>query len=459
MKRKSKTTALTMALISAFALSACGSGSGNAPSSNAGTKATDQPTETKASEAPVTEAAPEPVTLKFYVGGGTLTDTEFKLFFEEPTKEKFPHITLEKIVPADGVKPAEVLTSNDVPDIIYQTSGSYYTFQELGVFADLTPLAEKHGFDTKRLKPVLLDSVLNFSKEGELFTLPFSSNVAALFYNKDIFDKFGVAYPPDEQITWDALLDISQKLTRSDGGVNYIGTDLNNGPATLQGSYGIFALDPESDEPTLQSRQWRRVFETVQKNVQHPGFVQGEQYQYDRDSFIVDQNLAIRPTLLANLIGPLEELRAQGKPLNWDLAPIPNFEDNLGQGKVANVHSVSISSVSKHKDEAFQVLAHILSDDVQRILSRNGRVPAIDNPELEKEFGADIEVLKGKKIENIFKTTPPVLDQHRLEGDVSKHVTQAFADIALKGTDVNTAIRTAEEAIRKDLETLKITKP
>lgn len=42
---------------------------------------------------------------------------------------------------------------------------------------------------------------------------------------------------------------------------------------------------------------------------------------------------------------------------------------------------------------------------------------------------------------------------------VSKHVTQAFADIALHGTYVNTAIRTAEENIRKDLETLKITKP
>ncbi|MCR2804681.1 ABC transporter substrate-binding protein [Paenibacillus soyae] len=404
-------------------------------------------------------ASPEPITLRFCVGGGTLTDTEFQLFFAEPTKNKFPHITLEKVVPAEGVTPAEVLTSGEPPDIIYQTSGSYYAFQELEALADLTPLIAKHGFDTKRLKPVLLDSVLNFSKNGEIFTLPFSSNVAALFYNKDIFDKFSVPYPPDEQITWDELLAIAQKLTRSDGGVQYIGTDLNNGPATLQGSYGIFALDPETGEPTLQSEQWRRVFETYEKSVQIPGYVQGEQFEYSRDSFIVDQNLAIRPTLLANLIGPLEELRAGGKPLNWDLAPIPNFADNIGQGKAANVHSVSISSVSKHPDEAFQVLANILSDDVQRIVARNGRVPAIDKPELEQEFGADIEVLKGKKIENIFKTTPPVLNQHRWENDISKHLAQAFSDIALKGTDVNTAIRAAEDAIRKDLETLKVTKP
>ncbi|HIW33089.1 MAG TPA: extracellular solute-binding protein [Candidatus Paenibacillus intestinavium] len=308
-----------------------------------------------------------------------MTDTEFDLFFVQPTKEKFPHITLEKIVPAEGVTPAEVLISNDPPDIIYQTSGSFYAFQELEALADLTPLADKYGFDTKRIKPYLLESVYNFSEDGELFTLPFSSNVASLFYNKDIFDKFHVPYPSDEQATWDNILEIAQQLTRNDDGVQYIGIDLNNGPATLQGSYGVSTLDPETGEPILQSERWRKIFETVEKSVQIPGYDQGDKYQYDRNSFVIDQNLAIRPTLLANLIGTLEELRAAGKPLNWDIATIPNFDDYLGQGKVANVHSVSISTVSKHPDEAFQVLANILSDEVQRKVSRNGRVPALDN--------------------------------------------------------------------------------
>lgn len=447
---------LTALLILTLALFGCGKSATNdkvAPKNESTAPATDN------ASAKGTEAAPEPITLTFYVGGGTLTDTEFELFFVKPTKEKFPHITLEKIVPVEGVTAAEVLTSGNPPDFIYLTSGSYYAFQELGALADLNPLIEKYSFDTKAIKPVLLETVLNFSKDGEIFTLPFSSNVAALFYNKDIFEKFGVPYPSDEQVTWDELLQTAQKLTRADGGVQYIGVDLNNGPAVLNGSYGIFALDPNTGEPILQSEQWRQIFEAYQKSVQIPGYVQGETYQYSRDSFIVDQNLAMRPTLLANLIGPLEELRAQGKPLNWDLAPIPNFADNLGQGKAANVHSVSISSTSKHKDEAFQVLAHILSEDVQRVVSRNGRVPALDSAELDAEFGADIEVLKGKKLQNIFKTTPPVLDQHRWENDIAKHLNQAFADIALKGLDINSAVRNAEEAIRKDIETLKVTKP
>ncbi|WP_337098352.1 ABC transporter substrate-binding protein [Paenibacillus sp. YIM B09110] len=425
-------------------------------------QASNKPAEAAAAQTnkPKEEAPPaaEPVTLSFYVGGGTLTDTEFKIFFEEPVKKKFPHITLNLVKPAEGVTPAEVLTSSDVPDIVYLTSGSYHAFQDLGVMEDLTPYIEKNNFDTKRLKPVLLDTIINFSKQGEIFTLPFSSNVAALFYNKDIFDKFGVPYPGDEQLTWEQALEIGTKLTRSDNGVNYIGIDVQNGPASLQRSYGIAALDPKTGLPALQSEQWQNVFRILKQNYDIPGFVQGDKYTYDRDAFLVDQNVAMRPTLLANLIGPLEELRAQGKPLNWDIAPIPNFSDNLGVNKEANVHSLVISSVSKHKDVAFQVLDYILSDEVQRIVARNGRVPAIVAPELEKEFGADIEVLKDKKIANIFTTQPSVLHLDPNENYVSKHLTKAIEDIALRGVDINTAARTAEDLILKELETVKKTK-
>ncbi|MDQ0060379.1 hypothetical protein [Paenibacillus harenae] len=150
--------------------SSSGGQAANNPQDASAVAQTDKPKEE-------TPAAAEPVTLSFYVGGGTLTDTEFKLFFEDPVKKKFPHITLSLVKPAEGVTPAEVLTSSDVPDIVYLTSGSYHAFQDLGVMEDLTPFIEKYTFDTKRLKSVLLDTIINFSKQGEIFTLPFSSNL------------------------------------------------------------------------------------------------------------------------------------------------------------------------------------------------------------------------------------------------------------------------------------------
>lgn len=49
-------------------------------------------------------------------------------------------------------------------------------------------------------------------------------NIPALFYNKDIFDKFGVAYPKNGMIYEETLdLDLARRVTRSDGGVQYLG--------------------------------------------------------------------------------------------------------------------------------------------------------------------------------------------------------------------------------------------
>jgi multiple sugar transport system substrate-binding protein len=171
-----------------------------------------------------------------------------------------------------------------------------------------------------------------------------------------------------------------------------------------------------------------------------------------------DQNIAMRAAWLANMVGPLEELRQQGVEFNWDIAPVPNFSDQLGKTREAQIHSVSINSQSKHKDEAFQVLAELLSDEGQRIIARNGRVPSIINPELEKEYGADIPVLQGKTVQNVF-VGEPIQEhyQHPYESEISKRLAEAAEDMAINGLDVNSAIRKATEAINKDVETLRTT--
>jgi multiple sugar transport system substrate-binding protein len=171
-----------------------------------------------------------------------------------------------------------------------------------------------------------------------------------------------------------------------------------------------------------------------------------------------DQVIGMRVTWLANMIGPLEELRQQGVEFNWDIAPAPNFSDQLGKTREAQIHSLSINSQSKHKDEAFQVIAEILSDEGQTILARNGRVPAVINPEIEKEYGLDIPVLQGKSVQNVFIGEP--LQEHYIhpyELEITTRLTEAAEDLAINGLDVNSAIRKATDAINKDVETLRTT--
>ncbi|AFH63042.1 ABC transporter substrate-binding protein [Paenibacillus mucilaginosus K02] len=402
---------------------------------------------------PQAKAEAAPVELTFYTYGNTLTNTEFEQFFAAPVRQAHPHITLKRITPPPETTPEELLSSGTLPDLIYTSDGSYTRFTTLGAVEDLYGLVQKHGFDLSRLKPVLTESIRSYSGKGELVALPFSHNLSILYYNKDIFDKFGVPYPPAEGLTWDQALELGKQLTRSEDGIRYIGID-PGGPAQVARSLSLPLIDPQSGRVALQSAGWSKVFSTLKQAYEIPGFVGPEgKFSYDKDTFMKDQTLAMRVSYLANMIGPLEELRKEGRELNWDLAPPPYYEEPKVSG---SIHSLLISKHSRHKDEAFAVIATALGDEVQRKAARNGRVPSIHKPELQQEYGADIEVLQGKNLGSVFKVEPrQVTSPSEYDAEAGKWLTKAAEDLALNGTDVNTVLRKAQEGAGKEIEALR----
>lgn len=401
----------------------------------------------------------EPLKLTFFNTSGTFPDVEFNTLIAAPIKAKYPNVTIERITPAAQTTNEEVL-STYTPDLIYSSSSSHQRIIRTGAYEDLRPLIKLHKFDESRLKPILYDYIKEITKgKGDaVIAIPFNANQHVLYYNKDIFDKFGVPYPTSKQQTWDEILDAARKLTRTDNGSRYIGLSVDNLTGLAKG-LGLPYLDRETGKAALDTPAWRRIFELNKKIFELPGYVAPDKkWNYGREEFYKDQKIAMRVTWLANMVGPMEELRQQGVEFNWDIAPAPNFSDQLGKTREAQIHSLSVNSKSKRKDEAFQVIAEILSNDGQRILARNGRVPAIINPDLNKEYGLDIPVLKGKSVQNAFVGEP--LQEHYIhpyELEIGKRLEEAAADLAINGLDVNSAIRKATEAINKDVETLKTT--
>jgi multiple sugar transport system substrate-binding protein len=63
--------------------------------------------------------------------------------------------------------------------------------------------------------------------EGRLLGLPSDFSTIVMLYNRDLFDRYGVAPPPDEGWTWDKYLDTCKALTRDtdrDGHTDVYGT-------------------------------------------------------------------------------------------------------------------------------------------------------------------------------------------------------------------------------------------
>jgi len=83
------------------------------------------------------------------------------------------------------------------------------TYVDAGVVLDVTDVAKQRGFDPSVTYPKAEGEI---TIDGRQYCFPCNVNTNILFLNKNLFDKYGVPYPP-ERPTWDELVATAAKLT------------------------------------------------------------------------------------------------------------------------------------------------------------------------------------------------------------------------------------------------------
>lgn len=94
----------------------------------------------------------------------------------------------------------DVVTIKDVP--------GYVTLVSKGVLEPLDDLISQDGVDLSKYNGIT-DQV---TVDGKLYELPFRSDIWVLYYNKDVFDNAGVAYPTND-MTWDEYDALARSVT------------------------------------------------------------------------------------------------------------------------------------------------------------------------------------------------------------------------------------------------------
>lgn len=184
---------------------------------------------TAAAPAATTAAAPAATTAAA-TGGAPVTITYFT-FSAAPDHLKDleamikafnavnPNITVKvETAPYDTyfTKLQTLVASNTAPDVYELNYENFVSYASKGVLKDLTELsgADK-TFDAKTFYPRAYGA---FQQNGKQYGLPESFSDVVLYYNKDLFDKAGVAYPT-ENWTWKDEVTAAQKLTDAKAGV------------------------------------------------------------------------------------------------------------------------------------------------------------------------------------------------------------------------------------------------
>ncbi|GIN72282.1 hypothetical protein J14TS2_27570 [Bacillus sp. J14TS2] len=298
---------------------------------------------------------------------------------KEAIEEKFPHIKIEfhSIAQSrEGIE--EMLAAQVHPDIIEVFNASKVSlYMESQLVYDMDELVEGHGFDLERIEPGLLSRIRSYAPNQELYLLPYEPDLLALFYNKGIFDLFGVEYPTDG-MTWDEVLDLGRQLTREYDGTQYYGLEIWN-PFFVGEAYDITYVDPETDEPIFADSQGLKAgFEVYRDMRQIPG--------NEAPPWVLEGQTAISARFKD--VGPL--LRVEEETgLDWDLVSWPTFEDRPEIAPVQGGSALGVAATSEHKDEAFEAIAYLLSDEYQTEQVRLGLSTPLANEEIQNQIYAD----------------------------------------------------------------------
>ncbi len=335
----------------------------------------------------------------------------------------------------------ELFAAGIIPDIVMSATPIIFRYTDYDLEYDIEPLIKDHNFDLSQLDPVAVESVKTASQSDVLTGLPWTMHINGLYYNTDIFDQLGLDYPHDG-MTWTELRELATHLSRSDAGIQFRGLEPDK-TSEIGSILGLSLIDAETMTATIDNDGWRYVFELLESIYSIPGNDHPAFAAAAWDQFVQEQNLAML-TPFANNLPLLQEVEG----LNWDIAQYPSFDEYPNLATQVDAWVLHITKHSKHKNEAFQAIATVLSEDVQSELAKNGRVPVLTDDSVQEVFGQNLSYLEGKNLEALFKSQQAkALPVTRYDGTAQGIISNAIIRVVQDGIDINTALREAEEEL------------
>jgi multiple sugar transport system substrate-binding protein len=345
--------------------------------------------------------AQEPVTITWYIGLGTGSQPD-QLEAQQAVVDEFnathDDIVLETIVVNNtGTAATDALqtliASGDAPDIVGPV-GIAGSNSFAGQYLDLQPLIDETGYDLSDFDPAAVDF---YRVEGEgLIGLPFGVYPSFIYFNRDLFDEAGLAYPPQEwgapyvdadgnERPWDidTLTDLALQLTVDANGNDATSPDFDpeqieqwgwyqqwtdaRGHATFFGA-GSFVGE---DNTAVIPENWAEFYRWYYDGIFTQHFVP------NAAQVASDMLNAGNPFPSGRIAMDLVHLwynASAGTEVNWDIAALPSYNGTITSK--LHVDTFRILKSTEHPQEAFEVLTYLIGEGAAPLLQVYGSMPA-----------------------------------------------------------------------------------
>jgi len=338
------------------------------------------------------EAAGEPVTIKWTVWDNATTP------YWQAAADAFhaanPDITVEIVdissqeygdklnIMLSGGDETDVITIKDIP--------GYNGLISRGQIDSLNSRVEAAGIDLS----AFAGAAEELTSNGELYSLPFRSDIWILYYNKDLFDAAGVDYPTND-MTWQQYDEIARQLTSGEGADKVYGAHFHTWRSTVQlptfqdGQNTAIASD-------YAFMKWMYDLVTAQQDdgiIMDYGELKAGSIHYSG----VFQNGQVAMLPMGSwFIGTMVAAARDGKTdVNWDVVKYPHPEGVEPGTTAGTLTALSINTLSQHKDEAFKFIEWFSGPEGANLLAGLGNLPAMRTEEALATYGAQEGVPAG----------------------------------------------------------------
>lgn len=242
-----------------------------------------------------------------------------------------------------------------------------------------TPDAQLTLSQFRSLFPTVTEQ--NFVNNNKIYALPLYIDTLAFIYNKDIFDKKGIALPPS---TWPDLQNLIPKITELDPSGRIIksavaigGSEKSIGRASdllseimLQFGADMFNQQKNqanfSDDKGLSALNFYLSF----SDSNYKNYTWNDNLRYSLDNFASSQTASI-----FNYAASIPVIKSKNPYINLTVSPMPQL-DPSNQINYANYWGLAVSAQSKNQNTAWDfIISTLTNSQISASYLKNSQLP------------------------------------------------------------------------------------
>lgn len=333
----------------------------------------------------IVNAADAPVTIRYTLWDRNQLPGEQQLINE--FEKENPGIKVEaELTPYDQyfIKLSSAVGGNVAPDVFWMNMPNFQQYVKNGMLEPLSNYLKTPG--APQLDDFVKSSVNAYQYQSAQYAIPRDIDAIAVWYNKDLFDKAGVAYP-EKGWTWDTLKQKSEQLRKGLDKQSYpLAMELSSGQDSyfnllLQAGDDIVLPGGKTDVANDKAfGMYRQVQEMLRTGLmQPPGETEAaDSFQSNKVAMVYAGSWWALPFSQNELIKD-----------HIGVVPMPKMDREAG---VSHSLAFAMSSKSAHKDAAWKFIAFMSSEHAQQTLA-NGKVVIPANQKVAKDWAAAFKTI------------------------------------------------------------------